>query len=73
MRKKPKKLSDVLREAIASDEMSRYRLSQLTGIDNATLSRFLNRKGGLSIEGIDAIAEALGLRLTSDRPKPKKG
>ena len=44
-----------------------------TGIDEATLSRFVHGKGGLSIEGLDAIGEPLGLRIVANEPKTKKG
>lgn len=64
------KLSDQLRAAIEAAGKSRYRLSKETGIDEATLSRFAHGKGGLSMEGIDLLGEALGLSITvGDRPR----
>ncbi len=59
-----KKLSEQLREAIESSEASRYRIAQVTGIDQATLSRFVNGSGTLSQDAADKIAEFLGLTLT---------
>ena len=59
------KLSDELRAAIEASEMSRYRISQETGIDQATLSRFMAGKGGLGLDGIDQIARLLGLTLAT--------
>lgn len=69
--KRKLKLSDELRKAIAEADFSRYRLWQITGIDEATLSRFMTGKGGLSVDGLDRIAEALGLHITVQKPKRK--
>ena len=66
------KVSDQLRVAIEVADKSRYQLSKETGISEAVLSRFMHRKGGLSMEGIDAIAESLGLELVA-KPPVKKG
>ena len=66
------KLSDKLREAIQASALSRYRLWKETGIAEAVLSKFVNRKGGLSMEGIDKLAEALGLDLVA-RDTQRKG
>ena len=68
MAKRPKTttLADQLRTAIKTCGRSRYALSQETGIEQSTLSRFVNGKGGMSLDTADAIAKALGLKLTSD-------
>ena len=52
---KQSKLSDQIRQAIEACGKTRYKVSQDTGIDQATLCRFMGRKGGLSIQGIDTI------------------
>ena len=59
---------DQIREAVRSSGMSRYFLSQQSGVDEASLSRFV-RGAGLSMESLDSIAEVLGLGVTvrSDR------
>ena len=69
MKKKRVSFSDELRNAIESAELSRYQLSQMAGIDAATLSRFVNGKGGMSIDGLDKIAAALGLHVAIEQPK----
>ncbi len=51
--------------------MSCYEISKQTGIDTSTLSRFLHHKGGLSVDGLDRIADCLGLNLVQDAP-PRK-
>lgn len=51
--------------------MSRYQIGQETGIDPATLCRFIHEEGGLSMDGLDRIADYLGLNLTTET-KPRK-
>jgi transcriptional regulator with XRE-family HTH domain len=63
MRRRAPALSEQLRHAIESCGKSRYQLSQETGIDQATLSRFMNGKGGLSIPVLDQLGEVLGLKI----------
>jgi transcriptional regulator with XRE-family HTH domain len=71
MKAKRTKLTDQLRQAIEGGPKSRYQIAKETGIDNATLCRFVQGKGGLSMDGLDLIAECLGLNLTTERPAPK--
>jgi transcriptional regulator with XRE-family HTH domain len=73
MGKKRTKVTDQLRRAIETADKSRYALFQETGIDQATLSRFMHGKGSLSAEGIDLLAEALGLELVKRQSRSKKG
>lgn len=68
-------LSDQLRNAvIAAGEAgkSRYRIAQECGIGEAAISRFVNGKGGLSLQAIDAIGSCLGLELVQ-KSTPTKG
>jgi hypothetical protein len=65
MARKRIKLSDQLRHAIDACGKSRYRISQETGIDPATLCRFMHKQGGLSVDGLDRIGNSLGLNLTT--------
>lgn len=74
MRRKRAKLSDQLRRIIDGCDKSRYQISQETGIDQATLSRFMHGQGGLSMDGLDRIAECLGLNFTTgEKPWKRKG
>jgi len=74
-RKRPNKLTEQVREAIATCGKTRYQISQDTGIDAATLCRFMGGKGGLSNPILDTLGEYLGLRIVADKPKStaKKG
>ena len=63
-------LTDQLRQLIETAEISRYQLWQQTGIDQAVLSKFVNGKGGLSMESLDKIGEVLNLQITKSSKKP---
>ena len=55
--------TDQIRAAIDASGLSRYRIWKETGISQATLSRFMSGKGGLSVEGLDKLAEVLKLEV----------
>ena len=71
--KKPRALSDQLRRIIADSGMSRYEISKRSGVPEATLSRFFNRKTGLTTDTLDKLAPVLGIELVAKRPKKKGG
>ena len=66
------KLSDQVRQAIEDCGETRYRICKATGLDNATLSRFMSAERGLSTTALDTVAEYLELSIVSSR-KPTKG
>ncbi len=70
MTTKTTSLTGQLRQLIEAAEISRYQLWQLTGIDQAVLSKFVNGKGGLSMESLDKIGEVLGLQITQTSKTP---
>lgn len=57
------RLSDQLRDAINASGMTRYALCKAIQLDQATLSRFMSGKSGLSVPVIDRIGELLDLNL----------
>ena len=67
-----KKLSDEIKDAVNASGMSRYAICKTLGIAEATMSRFMNAKGGLSMEFIDRLAELLGMHIVV-RPTKKQG
>lgn len=71
MTTKKTSLTDQLRHFVESAEISRYELWKITGIDQAVLSKFINGKGGLSMESLDKIGEVLNLQITK-RPNAVK-
>jgi DNA transposition AAA+ family ATPase len=72
MTRKQARLSDQIRQAIDGCGKSRYQISQDTGIDQATLCRFMGGKGGLSIPVLDRLAAYLCLRIVADKPHKKQ-
>jgi transcriptional regulator with XRE-family HTH domain len=69
------KVSDQIRRAIDQSGITRYRLWKITGVSQATLSRFATGKAALSMEALDLIGEVLGMRIvvTKDASKARKG
>jgi hypothetical protein len=63
--------SDEIREAISGSGLSRYRLSAESRVDQGTLSRFMNRKGSLSMDALDRVARVLGLHVVRGTGKEK--
>jgi transcriptional regulator with XRE-family HTH domain len=63
------KLSEQIRRAILASGVSRYRLCKTIGVSQSTMSRFIHRNGGLSMEVVDALADVLDINLES---KPTK-
>ena len=70
-------LSDELRQAVERSGVSRYSIWRQTGIDQGSLSKFMDGERGLGMESIDKLADLLGLHIcTADaeqrRPKGKR-
>lgn len=66
-------LSDQIRRAVAASGLTRYRISKITGIDQAVLSRFMAGKVGLSMSALDRLAEALELEVVARKQRKTKG
>jgi hypothetical protein len=64
-------LSDELRQAIERSGVSRYGIWQQTGIDQGSLSKFMDGERGLGIESIDKLADLLGLHIVA-KPEPRR-
>jgi transcriptional regulator with XRE-family HTH domain len=60
---KHKRFSDQIRDAITASKLSRYRICADIGLSQAAMSRFMNGKGGLSLETVDRLADLLKLRV----------
>ena len=56
-----------LRQAIIDSELSRYRLSQMTGVPESVLCTFVNGKRSITMTTAAKLAKALGLELKSKR------
>ena len=66
MTRKPPTFSDQIRAAIDAGSVSRYRICKTAGLSEATMSRFMSGKGGLSMEMLDRIGRMLHLRVVAD-------
>ena len=66
----PMKATDTLRQAMERSGLTRYQISQETGIAESVLSRFASGERTLSGQNIDKLADYLGLEL---KPKRRKG
>ena len=69
-KRKPKKLSDQVRELVRTSGYTRYAIWKATGIDQGVLSHFLAGNRGISMESLDVLAEFLDLEVVR---KSKKG
>ena len=69
---KKTKFSDQLRKAINESGLSRYRICKETGIDNASMCRFMAGKTGLTTANIDILAELLDISIAVNN-KDKAG
>jgi hypothetical protein len=58
-----KSINEQLREAIERCGKTRYRISIESGISQAVLSRFANRRTDLTIENAEKLCSAIGTEL----------
>ena len=61
--KKPTPIDKALKQAIYRSKKSCYRISQDTGVTQATLSRFLRNEQDISLSIAAKLAQYLGLTL----------
>ncbi len=71
-KRKPKTISEHLRDCVVHGGVTRYRIAKDTGIEQSALSRFVSGERGLSQAAIDTLAEYFGLRLVADKRPPRK-
>ncbi len=69
MRAKPTNLSEQIRKAIETANVSRYRMAQDTGISEAALSRFMSRQRGLGMDALDSLTAYFELELVKRKGK----
>ncbi len=69
MSKKPRLLTEQLRQAILDAGETRYAICKATGIGQDVLSRFMSGERGLSNRVMDRLGEYLKLELVSRRQK----
>lgn len=72
-KKRPKKLTDQLRQAIEQSGVSRYEIAKHTGIDESALAKFFNGRRGLSTQSLNALGEFLELEIVMHRKREQNG
>lgn len=66
---KKRTFTEQLKHLIDTCGETRYRVAVATGVHHATLSRFMNDKGGLSMANLDVLADYLGWQVTTKHKK----
>lgn len=64
---RPKAFDDQLRDIIRNCGQSRYEIAKATGLDQATLSKFMCRQRGLSMRALNVLAKYLNLAVVQKR------
>ena len=72
-KRRSKKMTDQIRQAIDDSGLTRYRIAQDTGIDESTLGKFYNGQRGLSMKALNALGKCLQLTINLGRKPDKKG
>jgi len=63
-----------IRKALATSGKSRYAIAAESGVTQDRLSRFVHQKAGLGVEGLEAVAAALGLEIAvRSKRTPRRG
>jgi hypothetical protein len=62
-------VSEQVRRAIRDCGLTRYRIAQLTDMDQATLAKFMSGERGLSTTALDTLGELLDLEVVMHGPK----
>ena len=65
-RKEPPTMSDVIRQTILESEIPLLALSKATGVQRASISRFLNESQRLRLDCADKLADHFGLVLVKE-------
>lgn len=65
-------INEQIKQALEGCGLSRYRISKLTGIHIAMLSRFLRGETSMTVETMDRLAPVLGLKVTVDPKVSRK-
>jgi plasmid maintenance system antidote protein VapI len=65
-------ITDVLRQAIIDSGLPLLRIAQDTGVERASISRFVRGMNSLRLDVADKLAAYFGLTLTPSEKKPTK-
>jgi transcriptional regulator with XRE-family HTH domain len=62
-----KTLLGQVRAAITASDLTMYRIAKESGVDPASLSRFMSGERGLSVESLELLAIVLRLRIVTEK------
>ena len=65
-------ITDLLRETIIASKMPLLTLEQETGVQRASIGRFIRGERSIRLDIADKLAAYFGLALQPIKPKPKK-
>ena len=54
---------ETIRQAIEESDMTRYRISLESGVDQGVIYRIVHETGGCSLETVDKLCKVLNLKL----------
>jgi transcriptional regulator with XRE-family HTH domain len=66
-------ITDELKAIIKGRELSPFAIASAAGVSPSTITRFLSGQRSLKVETLDALADVLGLRLTSTVGRRRSG
>ena len=66
------KLSEQVRRAVDESGMTRYAICKAIGMHESVMSRFMNAKGGLQQDSLDALADLLELDIVARKNRGRK-
>jgi transcriptional regulator with XRE-family HTH domain len=72
MTKKRPSFSNEIRRLVQDSGLSQYAICKSTGIQPATMNRFMHGKAGLSLENLDRLAEFFGWTITAEQQSSRK-
>ena len=72
MEKERVKLSEQVRRAVEESGMTRYAICKAIGMHESVMSRFMNGKGGLQQDSLDALADLLELDIVARKKSGRK-
>ncbi|MCK5600469.1 helix-turn-helix domain-containing protein [Candidatus Pacearchaeota archaeon] len=65
------KIAELLKKKIEKSGISRYKISQDTGIDETTLHRLVHGMGGINTDTVDLLFDYFDLKVVSKKRKGK--
>ena len=66
------KLSEQVKQAVEESGITRYAICKAIGMHESVMSRFMNNKGGLQADSLDALADLLELDIVARKNRGRK-